>query len=231
MTTDNCTGNLSSCDYDVLSEHQHTENSRHSRAARERGQRRGAPDSRRWRMGRDVTAKDPFRLFRDAIYSPRFKSIPAYRFALPLYCVFSTLYLLGANRRDDSAVLRQEITKRALSFHVDTDADSDSSSQVTASAKKPPAVAVEPAVYSSSNSPDVVVWPISFSAPETTWIPVVPAKNVDFATIIPGNLNTYVYDDELSYYEGYRCVLTCDVNSHLRMRQTTCSRSSSSSRR
>jgi len=231
LTTDNCTGNLSSCDYDVLSEHQHTENSRHSRAVRERGQRRGAPDSRRWRMGRDVTAKDPFQLFRDAIYSPRFKSIPAYRFALPLYCVVSTLYLLGANRRDGSAVLRQEITKRALSFHVDTDADSDSSSQVTASAKKPPAVAVEPVVYSSSNSPDVVVWPISFSAPETTWIPVVPAKNVDFATIIPGNLNTYVYDDELSYYEGYRCVLTCHVNSHLRMRQTTCSRSSSSSRR
>ena len=229
MTTDNCTGNLSSCDYDVLSEHQHTENSRDSRAVRERGQRRGAPGSRRWRMGRDVTAKDPFRLFRDAIYSPRFKS--AYRFALPLYCVFSTLHLLGANRRDGSAVLRQKITKRAFSFHVDTDADSDSSSQVTASAKKPPAVAVEPAVYSSSNSPDVVVWPISFSAPETTWIPVVPAKNVDFATIIPGNLNTYVYDDELSYYEGYRCVLTCHVNSHLRMRQTTCSRSSSSSRR
>ena len=180
-------------------------------------------------MGRDTTLKDSFRLFRDTLYSPRFKS--AYRFALPLYCVFSTLHLLGANRRDGSAVVRDEIAKRAFSFSANADADADPSSQVTTSVKKPPVVEVEPAVFSSSNAPDVVVWPISFSAPETTWIPVVPAKNVDFATIIPGNLNTYVYDEELSYYDGYRCVLTCHVNSHLGMRQRTCSRSSSSSRR
>ena len=155
-------------------------------------------------MGRDVTAKDPFRLFRDAIYPLRFKS--AYRFALPLYCVFSTLYLLGANRRDGSAMVRDEFAKRAFSFSVNADADAEPSSPVTTSVKKPPVVAVKPAVFSSSNAPDVVVWPISFSAPETTWVPVVPTKNVDFATIIPGNLNTYVYDEELSYYEGYRCV-------------------------
>lgn len=121
-------------------------------------------------------------------------------------------------------VVRDEIAKRAYEFNVYD--DSDSSSHVARSAEKLPVVAVEPAVYSSSSAPDVVVWPISFSAPETTWIPVVPAKKVNFATIIPGNLSTYVYDDEISYYEGYRCVLTCGVNSHLCIRDATCSHDS-----
>jgi len=52
----------------------------------------------------------------------------------------------------------------------------------------------------------VDVWPISFSAPEDIWVPVVPVKGRAFATIIPGNMATYTFEDETSYYEGYRFV-------------------------
>ena len=106
------------------------------------------------------------------------------------------LWLLETSWRDSGAVLSVKNTKRASALEV------DSSKAVISETSRP--VSVEPAVYSSSDAPDVTVWPISFSAPETTWVPVVPAKSVDFATIIPGNLSTYVYDDETSYYEGYR---------------------------
>ncbi|OUS41792.1 hypothetical protein BE221DRAFT_142583 [Ostreococcus tauri] len=59
-------------------------------------------------------------------------------------------------------------------------------------------------MYTAASGQEFTVWPISFSAPETMWVPVVPVKEEDFATIIPGNLSTYVYNDELSYYGGYR---------------------------
>ena len=62
---------------------------------------------------------------------------------------------------------------------------------------------VTPKKYVYGNE-EFYVWPISFSAPEEVWVPVVPYKTEGFATIIPGNTSTYVYDDEKSYYEGYR---------------------------
>lgn len=48
------------------------------------------------------------------------------------------------------------------------------------------------------------VHPISFSIPESKIVDHVPAKKMLFAHIVPGDVSTYVYSDELSYYDGYR---------------------------
>ena len=68
---------------------------------------------------------------------------------------------------------------------------------------------ITPAIYTHAGK-RITVWPISFSAPENIWVPVVQVKSADFAQIIPGNLSTYVYTEELEYYEGYRYDVFCD---------------------
>ena len=64
---------------------------------------------------------------------------------------------------------------------------------------------VEPRVYHFFHE-TIRVWPISFSAPEDIWVPVVQYKIRGFGHIIPGNQSTYIYDSEESYYQDYRCV-------------------------
>jgi hypothetical protein len=46
--------------------------------------------------------------------------------------------------------------------------------------------------------------PISFSIPESKIIDHVPEKTRKFAHIVPGDLSTYIYPDEASYYKGYQ---------------------------
>jgi hypothetical protein len=45
--------------------------------------------------------------------------------------------------------------------------------------------------------------PISFGIPETQLIKNNPNKEKLFATIIPGNLDTYVFNNEVDYYKDY----------------------------
>jgi len=48
------------------------------------------------------------------------------------------------------------------------------------------------------------VFPISFAAPKEKIVKSVPNKTQDWGTVIPGNMSTYVFDDEKSYYEDYQ---------------------------
>jgi hypothetical protein len=43
-----------------------------------------------------------------------------------------------------------------------------------------------------------------FAIPEEIIVNSVPAKHKEYATIIPGNLSTYIYDNEQDYYNGYQ---------------------------
>jgi len=46
--------------------------------------------------------------------------------------------------------------------------------------------------------------PLYFAIPEELILSEVPHKVKEYATIIPGDLSTYIYDDEESYYKGYQ---------------------------
>lgn len=47
-------------------------------------------------------------------------------------------------------------------------------------------------------------FPICFSVSETKMVSEIPHKDKDFASIIPGNISTYIYNDEESYYRDYQ---------------------------
>ncbi len=47
-------------------------------------------------------------------------------------------------------------------------------------------------------------FPISFAISETKIVSDIPEKTQDFAFIIPGNLNTYIYENEQDYYQDYQ---------------------------
>jgi hypothetical protein len=47
-------------------------------------------------------------------------------------------------------------------------------------------------------------FPISFAISETKIVTQIPEKTKDFAHIIPGNLRTYIYDNEQEYYQDYQ---------------------------
>jgi hypothetical protein len=47
-------------------------------------------------------------------------------------------------------------------------------------------------------------YPISFSMPPEKIVEKIPEKTRIVAHIIPGNLSTYIYDSEDSYYQGYK---------------------------
>ena len=49
-----------------------------------------------------------------------------------------------------------------------------------------------------------VPYPICFGIPESKIVSKVPPKTLTFAKIIPGNLKTYIYDSEATYYKGYQ---------------------------
>jgi hypothetical protein len=47
-------------------------------------------------------------------------------------------------------------------------------------------------------------FPIQFGIPEVKIVHKIPEKTRDFAYIIPGDLKTYIYTEELDYYRGYQ---------------------------
>lgn len=47
-------------------------------------------------------------------------------------------------------------------------------------------------------------YPISFAFPEENIVDSIPEKKQPLATIIPGKLNTYIYNNEIDYYKGYQ---------------------------
>ena len=49
-----------------------------------------------------------------------------------------------------------------------------------------------------------MIYPIGFSIPKEKIVNKVPKKEKVLATIIPGNLDTYIFNDEQSYYEDYQ---------------------------
>jgi len=52
--------------------------------------------------------------------------------------------------------------------------------------------------------PTDFIKPIYFAIPKYLIVHKMPNKSQDYATIIPGDLSTYIYDDETSYFEGYQ---------------------------
>jgi hypothetical protein len=51
---------------------------------------------------------------------------------------------------------------------------------------------------------EAVPYPIQFSISETKMVPNIPAKHKDFAFIIPGDVRTYIYNQESDYYGDYQ---------------------------
>jgi hypothetical protein len=48
------------------------------------------------------------------------------------------------------------------------------------------------------------LFPISFGAPKEKIVTKVPEKTQDWATVIPGKIETYIFTEEKSYYEDYQ---------------------------
>lgn len=46
--------------------------------------------------------------------------------------------------------------------------------------------------------------PINFAIPSKWIVNSVPTKTIGFATIIPGDIRTYIYDNEIDYFNGYK---------------------------
>ena len=57
---------------------------------------------------------------------------------------------------------------------------------------------------SKKDGSDIIVRPISFSAPQEIWEPVVSYKELKFGEVIPGNKSTYQFTDEVEYRKSYR---------------------------
>lgn len=51
---------------------------------------------------------------------------------------------------------------------------------------------------------NVLVFPIQFSIPENLIVVGVPEKSKKLATIIPGKKETYIFDNEIDYYNDYK---------------------------
>ena len=49
-----------------------------------------------------------------------------------------------------------------------------------------------------------VVYPINFCIPKELLLSTVPEKKKQFGTVIPGNMSTYIFDDQQKYYEDYQ---------------------------
>lgn len=48
------------------------------------------------------------------------------------------------------------------------------------------------------------LYPIQFSIPEVKCVQTIPAKDRDFAFIVAGELDTYIYSEEQDYYKDYQ---------------------------
>src|SRR5229473_172617 len=51
---------------------------------------------------------------------------------------------------------------------------------------------------------EAVPFPIQFSISETKIVPSIPQKHKDFAFILPGEPQTYIYNKESDYYSDYQ---------------------------
>lgn len=49
-----------------------------------------------------------------------------------------------------------------------------------------------------------VATPIHFAIPKSLILDYVPIKTREYATIIPGDISTYIYDNQEDYYNGYK---------------------------
>jgi hypothetical protein len=54
------------------------------------------------------------------------------------------------------------------------------------------------------NEPSTYIRPISFAIPKDLIVDTVPEKELSYATIIPGDMSTYIYDNEHDYFVGYQ---------------------------
>lgn len=54
------------------------------------------------------------------------------------------------------------------------------------------------------NTPSEILKPINFSIPKELIINEIPTKTKDYASIIPGDLSTYIYDKQSDYYADYQ---------------------------
>lgn len=55
------------------------------------------------------------------------------------------------------------------------------------------------------------IHPINFAIPEELIAPNIPEKTQDWATVIPGQIQTYIFEDEKSYFDDYKksiCAMT-----------------------
>ena len=55
-------------------------------------------------------------------------------------------------------------------------------------------------------------YPIQFAIPESKIVNKIPEKSSDFAFLVPGKLDTYIYNTESDYYRDYQksyFALTC----------------------
>lgn len=55
-----------------------------------------------------------------------------------------------------------------------------------------------------TTNPSEFLKPINFSIPKELIVNEIPAKTKDYASIIPGDLSTYIYDKQSDYYADYQ---------------------------
>jgi hypothetical protein len=60
------------------------------------------------------------------------------------------------------------------------------------------------ALFSQKGALQAEPIPIQFAVPEAKIVQDIPEKTRDFASLIPGDLSTYTYQEEEEYYQGYR---------------------------
>ncbi len=128
-----------------------------------------------------------------------------------------TLHLAGRSREDRDKILRQHAQLVLSSYKKSSLTETFTESITTDVSKEDPYVlpdeqenANELILHSltvRSDKGDLIVRrPISFSAPEELWQPVVSYKTHGFAAVIPGNMSTYTFEDEEAYLKSYRYV-------------------------
>jgi len=54
------------------------------------------------------------------------------------------------------------------------------------------------------DTPSEILKPINFSIPKELIVNEIPLKTKDYASIIPGDISTYIYDNQSDYYTDYQ---------------------------
>ena len=124
------------------------------------------------------------------------------------------LHLAGKSHEERDKLLRQHADLVLATYMNSTPTetlrtdDSRAEESVLDEQESATALDVQVVTIQSNNGDLIVRRPISFSAPEELWQPVVSYKTHGFAAVIPGNTSTYEFDDEDVYRESYRYALT-----------------------